>query len=80
MEALDYRMYRLELRSSLQDIRVARRMGKGQKDLYISMKLHYRNPSDAIVIPNFLQSFRYELDVLHIHEGAAEWFLSSYIR
>lgn len=79
-EAVDYRTYRLRLRSPLYDGCVARRMGKWQKDLDVAMKSRYFTPAEAITILPFLQTFKRECDVLRIHEGAAMWLLPTYLR
>lgn len=79
-EVLDYRAYRLRLKSSLYDGRVARRIGKWQKDLDVAMKSQYFQPSEPITILPFLQTFKWECDVLRIHEGAAMWLLSPYLK
>lgn len=75
---VDYRTYRLPLRSPLYDERVSRGMGKWQ-DLEVAMKTRYFIASDPVTILPFVNTIRRECDILRILAGAATWLLPTYL-
>lgn len=55
-------------------------MGKWKTDLDVVMKNCQFYPADPIAIHTFIQTFKRELEVLRIHEGATMWFLTPFLR
>ena len=70
---VDYRTYRLEIRSERYDASTARRVNRYRKKLEMQMKTHKFGSQDPIAVLGLLARFKMACNHNGVSKGAAVW-------
>ena len=79
-KALDYKTYRLNDRSTHYSHRVAGKISKWITRMKVQLGQKQFDPADPVSILSYLSTFKTACDSIGVHEGAAVWLFSAYMK